>query len=121
VNISALLQLAASTAIYVLAAGSAKSWALAPSAAKIVVTLALYTLGNLIMLRLVRIFGMSAAFSVTAVAQLVAINAGHCLRRPHPDRPGARPAMILFQYPQHCPAKRIARFLHHKTGRRFSS
>ena len=74
-NISALLQLAASTAIYVLAAGSAKSWALAPSAAKIVVTLALYTLGNLIMLRLVRIFGMSAAFSLTAVVQLVAINA----------------------------------------------
>jgi drug/metabolite transporter (DMT)-like permease len=74
-NLSALLQLAASTAIYVLAAGSAKSWALAPSAAKIVVTLALYTVGNLIMMRLVRIFGMSAAFSLTSVVQLVAINA----------------------------------------------
>jgi drug/metabolite transporter (DMT)-like permease len=74
-NLSALLQLAASTAIYVLAAGSAKSWASAPSAAKIVLTLALYTVGNLIMLRLVRIFGMSAAFSLSAVIQLVAINA----------------------------------------------
>jgi drug/metabolite transporter (DMT)-like permease len=70
-----LLQLAASTAIYVLAAGGAKSWALAPSPGKILATLALYTLGNLIMLRLVRTFGMSAAFSLTAVIQLVAINA----------------------------------------------
>ncbi len=74
-SFSTLLQLAASTAIYVLAAGSAKSWALAPSLAKIALTLALYTLGNLIMLRLVRAFGMSAAFSLTAVLQLVAINA----------------------------------------------
>ena len=74
-SVSTLLQLAASTAIYVLAAGSAKSWALAPSLAKIALTLALYTLGNLIMLRLVRAFGMSAAFSLTAVIQLVAINA----------------------------------------------
>ncbi len=74
-SLSALLQLAASTAIYVLAAGSAKSWALAPSLLKILVTLALYTLGNLIMLRLVRFFGMSTAFSLTAVIQLVAINA----------------------------------------------
>jgi multidrug transporter EmrE-like cation transporter len=74
-NVSTLLQLAASTAIYVLAAGSAKSWALAPNLAKIALTLALYTLGNLIMLRLVRAFGMSAAFSLTAVIQLVAINA----------------------------------------------
>ncbi len=74
-SLSALLQLAASTAIYVLAAGSAKSWAVAPSVPKILLTLALYTLGNLIMLRLVRIFGMSTAFSLTAVIQLVAINA----------------------------------------------
>jgi multidrug transporter EmrE-like cation transporter len=74
-SLSALLQLAAATAIYVLAAASAKSWALAPSLPKIVATLALYTLGNLIMLRLVRLFGMSAAFSMTAVIQLVAINA----------------------------------------------
>jgi multidrug transporter EmrE-like cation transporter len=74
-NLSALLQLAASTALYVVAAACAKSWALAPSAPKIVLTLTLYTIGNLIMLRLVRTFGMSAAFSLTAVLQLVAINA----------------------------------------------
>ena len=74
-SLSALLQLAVSTALYVLAAACAKSWALAPSAPKIVLTLTLYTIGNLIMLRLVRTFGMSAAFSLTAVLQLVAINA----------------------------------------------
>lgn len=74
-TLPALLQLAAATAIYVLAAGGAKSWTLAPSLTKIALTLALYTLGNLIMLRLVRAFGMSVAFSLTAVIQLVAINA----------------------------------------------
>jgi multidrug transporter EmrE-like cation transporter len=73
-NPAALLQLAAATAIFVLAAAAAKSWAVAPSLGRIAVTLALYTLGNLLMLRLVRAFGMSAAFSLTAVIQLVAIN-----------------------------------------------
>ena len=52
----------------------AKSWALSPSLWKIVLTLALYTLGNLIMLRLVREFGMATAFSLSAVIQLVAVN-----------------------------------------------
>ena len=36
--------------------------------------LALYSLGNLIMLRLVRDFGMATAFSLSAVIQLVAVN-----------------------------------------------
>jgi len=74
-NPAALLQLAAATAIFVIAAGAAKSWALAPSLGKMALTLGLYTVGNLITLRLVRAFGMSAAFSLTAVIQLVAINA----------------------------------------------
>jgi multidrug transporter EmrE-like cation transporter len=74
-SLSALVQLAVSTAIYLLAAASAKSWALAPSALKMALTLLLYTLGNVIVLRLVRAFGMSTAFSLTTVLQLVAINA----------------------------------------------
>jgi multidrug transporter EmrE-like cation transporter len=37
-------------------------------------TLLLYSAGNLIMLRLVRDFGMSSAFSLSAVLQLVAVN-----------------------------------------------
>jgi glucose uptake protein GlcU len=71
---SALAQLAVATTIFSVGAISAKSWAVSPSIVKIVLTLALYTLGNLIMMRLVRTVGMSTAFSVSAVAQLVAIN-----------------------------------------------
>jgi multidrug transporter EmrE-like cation transporter len=68
------LQLIASTLIFLAAASGAKSWALAPSIPKLVLTLLLYTLGNLIMLRLVREFGMSVAFSLSAVIQLIAVN-----------------------------------------------
>lgn len=71
---SGLIQLAVSTIIFLAAASGAKSWALAPTTGKLVLTLALYTLGNLIMLRLVRELGMSIAFSLSAVIQLVAVN-----------------------------------------------
>ena len=60
--------------IYLAAAMVAKSWALNPGWGKLVLTLTLYTAGNLIMLRLVREFGMSSAFSLSAVIQLVAVN-----------------------------------------------
>ena len=70
-----LAQLVISTVIFLLAAIAAKQWGLAPSLAKIVLTLALYTAGNLMMLRLVREFGMSVSFSLSAVIQLVAVNA----------------------------------------------
>lgn len=73
-SISGSLQLALSTVIFLTAAVLAKQWALAPSMPKLVVTLILYTLGNLIMLRLVREFGMSTSFSLSAVIQLVAVN-----------------------------------------------
>jgi multidrug transporter EmrE-like cation transporter len=68
------LQLAASTVVFLLAATVAKSWALSPSIGKLVLTLLLYSAGNLIMLRLVREFGMASAFSLSAVIQLVAVN-----------------------------------------------
>jgi glucose uptake protein GlcU len=71
---SNLLQLAAATVIFLLAASSAKGWALAPSLARAALTLALYTIGNLLMMRLVRSLGMATAFSLSAVIQLVAIN-----------------------------------------------
>ena len=41
---------------------------------KLVLTLLLYSAGNLVMLRLVREFGMASAFSLSAVIQLVAVN-----------------------------------------------
>lgn len=72
---SGLLQLGLSTVIFLLAATAAKNWALAPNVGKIMLTLALYSLGNLIMLRLIREFGMSVSFSLSAVIQLVAVNA----------------------------------------------
>ncbi|MGB3500513.1 MAG: hypothetical protein WBA44_02740 [Mesorhizobium sp.] len=71
---SGLFQLGLSTVIFLLAATMAKYWALGPTLWKLLVTLALYTGGNLIMLRLVREFGMSTAFSLSAVIQLVAVN-----------------------------------------------
>ena len=69
-----LLQLGFSTVIFLLAATVAKQWALAPTLGKLILTLALYSAGNLIMLRLVRDFGMASAFSLSAVIQLVAVN-----------------------------------------------
>lgn len=71
----ALVQLCVACAIFIAAAGSAKAWALSPSAWKVVQTMALYTAGNLMMLRLVRQLGMATAFSLSAVLQLVAVNA----------------------------------------------
>jgi glucose uptake protein GlcU len=73
-SMSGLLQLGLSTIIFLLAATMAKQWALAPGLGKLLVTLALYSLGNLIMLRLVREFGMASSFSLSAVIQLVAVN-----------------------------------------------
>lgn len=70
-----LVQLGLSTGVFLLAATVAKYWALAPSLGKLLLTLALYTLGNLIMLRLIREFGLGVSLSLSAVIQLVAVNA----------------------------------------------
>lgn len=69
-----LVQLGLSTLIFLAAAAMAKSWALSPGLFKMAATLVLYSLGNLIMLRLVREFGMGVAFSLSAVIQLIAVN-----------------------------------------------
>jgi multidrug transporter EmrE-like cation transporter len=69
-----MLQLGASTVVFLLAAMAAKGWTLAPSSWRLVLTLLLYTLGNLIMLRLIRDFGMGLSLSLSAVVQLVAVN-----------------------------------------------
>ncbi len=67
--------LAVSTLIFVSAASSAKAWALsANNIGWLALTLVLYTVGNLIMLRLIREVGMGAALSLSAVVQLVAVN-----------------------------------------------
>jgi len=74
VTILGFAQLCASTVIFILAASAAKAWTLAPGHGKLALTLALYTLGNLIMLRLIRDFGMGVALSLSAVIQLIAVN-----------------------------------------------
>lgn len=73
-NGPALLQLAAATAIFIAAASTAKAWALDPGWFKLVATMVLYTAGNLLMLRLIRLLGMATAFSLSSVIQLVAVN-----------------------------------------------
>ncbi|RYB02425.1 hypothetical protein [Lichenibacterium ramalinae] len=73
-SFSALLQLGLACAIFVSAAASAKAWALAPALWRLALTLGLYTVGNLLMLRLVGLIGMATAFSLSAVVQLVAVN-----------------------------------------------
>ena len=73
-SLTGFLQLGLSTVIFLAAATVAKSWALSPGMGKLVLTLALYSAGNLIMLRLVREFGMASSFSLSAVIQLVAVN-----------------------------------------------
>ena len=73
-TLAGALQLVASTVIFLLAATAAKSWALAPGLARLVLTLLLYSLGNLIMLRLIRDFGMGVALSLSGVIQLLAVN-----------------------------------------------
>jgi multidrug transporter EmrE-like cation transporter len=73
-SFSGLFQLGLSTVVFLLAATVAKYWAMAPTFGKLALTLALYTLGNLIMLRLIRDFGMGISLSLSAVIQLVAVN-----------------------------------------------
>jgi multidrug transporter EmrE-like cation transporter len=74
-TVSTLCQLAVATVAFVAAAGLAKGWALNPGMAGALATLALYTGGNILMLNLVRQLGMAVAFSLSAVLQLVAVNA----------------------------------------------
>lgn len=70
-----LLLLVASTISFIAAASAAKSWALsANSWALLALTLGLYTIGNLIMLRLIRDMGMGVALSLSGLVQLIAVN-----------------------------------------------
>nr|WP_314255890.1 hypothetical protein [uncultured Devosia sp.] len=74
-NFASMALLAASTAIFVGAASAAKTWAVSDnSAVWLASTLFLYTVGNLIMLRLIRDMGMGPALSLSAVVQLIVVN-----------------------------------------------
>lgn len=69
------LQLFVSVVIFILAAHQAKSWALDPAWPRMAAALLLYSVGNVIVMRLVREFGMAVSFSLSSVIQLVAVNA----------------------------------------------
>ena len=71
---AAFAQLGLACAIFIAAAAAAKSWALSPAGWKVALTILLYTAGNLLMLRLIRLVGMATAFSASAVLQLLAVN-----------------------------------------------
>lgn len=67
--------LISATIAFIAAASAAKAWALsANSWGWLCLTLGLYTVGNLVILRLVREVGMGPALSLSALLQLVAIN-----------------------------------------------
>lgn len=73
---SSLLFLLSSTVAFVAAASSAKNWALSDNSRMwLFLTIGLYTIGNLIMLRLIRDVGMGIALSLSAVVQLITVNA----------------------------------------------
>lgn len=74
-TLASMALLATSTIIFLGAASSAKAWALSDNSwAWLGLTLALYTVGNLIMLRLIRDMGMGIALSLSAVVQLIVVN-----------------------------------------------
>lgn len=62
------------TVAFIAAASAAKAYTLSPGWAWLAATLALYTVGNLIMLRLISNLGMGVALSLSAVVQLIAVN-----------------------------------------------
>lgn len=74
-SVVTLFQLGFAICCFVLAGSSAKAWAMTPDTGRLLITLALYTIGNLVMLRLIRTMGMAVALSVSNVVQLVAVNA----------------------------------------------
>ena len=73
-SVSGLVQLGLSTVVFLLAASAAKAWTITPTLWRMVLVLALYSLGNLIMLRLIREFGLGVAISLSGVIQLLAVN-----------------------------------------------
>jgi hypothetical protein len=74
-TLSTIVQLSLTTVFFLVASATAKSWAIYPNLAKLLIALIFYCMGNLIMFRLIREFGMAAAFSLTGLLQLIAVNA----------------------------------------------
>ena len=69
-----LLWMVLAGAIFVAAAACAKFYALEPGWWRLGGTLALYTAGNLVVLRVLREVGLALAMSLSAVVQLIVVN-----------------------------------------------
>ena len=75
VSFSNIALLVISSGLFIGAASAAKIWALSPDDRSwLVATLLLYTLGNLVVLKLIRDLGMGVALSLSSVLQLLAVN-----------------------------------------------
>lgn len=74
-RLAGIILLGASTLVFLAAASAAKVWARSDDSVPwLAGTLLLYTLGNLIVLKLIRDVGMGVALSLSAAAQLLAVN-----------------------------------------------
>ncbi|HET8727618.1 MAG TPA: hypothetical protein VFO41_08930 [Alphaproteobacteria bacterium] len=69
-----ILWLIASSAAFIAAASAAKWHVLTARPAPLLAALALYTLGNLIIIHLMREVGLGLAISLSAVVQLIVVN-----------------------------------------------
>lgn len=74
-RLASIMLLGVSTLAFVGAASAAKVWARSDDSVPwLAGTLALYTFGNLIVLKLIRDVGMGVALGLSAAAQLLAVN-----------------------------------------------
>jgi small multidrug resistance pump len=71
VNAGSLLWLGLATAVFLTASATLRTYVAAPRAGLILAALALYCVGNLMMVRVMRESGMAVAISVSSVLQLV--------------------------------------------------
>lgn len=69
-----LLWLGASMVIYLAAATATRSYIASSNMAYLMISLALYCVGNLMMVRLMREGGLGLAISISAIAQLLLVN-----------------------------------------------
>ncbi|SMC39523.1 hypothetical protein [Rhizobium sp. RU36D] len=69
-----LLWLGASMVIYLAAATATRTYIASSNMAYLILSLALYCVGNLMMVRLMREGGLGLAISISAIAQLLFVN-----------------------------------------------
>lgn len=69
-----ILWLAVTVGVFLGAASASRAYVANPVLVTLLGALALYTIGNLMMLKLMRETGMSVAISISAIGQLVLVN-----------------------------------------------